>query len=163
MEYPSLFRLYPSYFRIIGLSLSALFVLLALLLKFSQMENVLFLDSKATLIFLLFSLLICIMSKDNNEDERSDYLRLKVYFSGFVGLVYLIIGNELLRHYNGPAEQMDILFITTMCTAYLVLYFELLKKSTIIDWLERRTFLNSVITVVLLFFLFRFGEWLWGK
>ena len=162
MDYPSLYRLLPSYFKPVGLIVSIFSVSLAIYLKVAEEENVLFMTLRATQLILLISLIIYIMSKEKIEDERIDLLRLEISFSGYAGLLAIIILNEIELIFREEWEAFDILSYAILFNIYLVVFYELVKRTNFIEWLEKRAFVNSIVNVVFIYTLVRFLKWLWG-
>ena len=161
MKYPSLYRLFPSYFKIVGFSFSFIAVAMAVYLKLMQEQSILFLNSRETQILFLASLLICANSREKIEDERAQELRLNVFYSGFIFIVYSFVGDELLKQLGGVGLEPSMFFWVTTLTLYLTLYYELHKRFDLNGWIEKRVFPNGVISLVAMSLILWFVHWLW--
>lgn len=162
MKYPSLYRLFPSYFKIVGFGLSFIAVALAVYLKLMPEESILFLNSRETQILFLGTLLICANSREKVEDERIQDVRLNVFYSGFVFIVYFFVGDEIMKQSGSVGLEPSMFFWVTTITLYLTLYYELHKRFDLNGWIEKRIFPNGIISLVAMCLILWFVHWLWA-
>lgn len=162
MNYSSLTRFFPSYFRMIGYLFALISFASAIVYK---INSDLFPDTISLRVIqtvFLVSLFFIIASRGKAEDERTTELRMMTTTIGFSMLLFFLIVIEIIGlSTNFIFSHRDIL---DMCLVYLfgqTLLFEVFNKTTLIDKLEsNREIFMGIAAFVFLFLLF-FNKWFW--
>lgn len=126
-------RLFPNYFKKIGLAIIILAVLSAVAIKFLVAEPNL--ETKVLLKTMLFSFLnlglfIVSMSKDKLEDERSMLLRMQamLFTIGFA-VILLIISPVMDLAFGNPITEMSANKLMLLILLEYILFYRIQKKT----------------------------------
>lgn len=163
MIYPSILKLFPSYFRVVGYILAMISFAIALIFKFQSHIFPDFLSMRLIQTGFLISLFFIISTKGKTEDERSDQLRLSVSALGFYLLIFYLIFLEIFGYLvDFTFSHRDIL---DGCLVYLfcqILLFEILNRTTVIDKIESNKEVSGLIIGIIFILLLFLNKWFWG-
>ncbi len=122
--------LLPRSFKIVGYLIPLLVIAVLIIIKFIDPTITKGNDAakNISLTLLAIGLLIVILSKDKNEDERIDRLRMKAISWAFIfGIMYTLLGTIFPMENDLTQKSSGLIFFVE--ASYLV-YFEILKRTS---------------------------------
>lgn len=163
MNYPSLTKIFPDYFRIVGYVFSLFSFSCAIVYKVnsSLFQEVISLRVIQTIFFM--SLFFIVASRSKTEDERTTELRMLTTSYGFFAFIFFLIAIEIISlSTNFIFSHRDIL---DGCLVYLLgqtLLFEIFNRTTLIDKIESNKEIFGFAALILFIFLLFFNKWFWN-
>ena len=162
MNYPSLLKNFPSYFRIVGYILAIISFVIALVFKFQGHIFNDILSLRLIQTAFLISLFLIISTKSKTEDERTTELRLVVSTWGFYMLMIYLIILEISGYLTDfTFTHRDILDICLVYILFQTLLFEVMNRTNLIDKIESNRHAFGLISALILFLLLFLNKWFW--